>query len=238
MRNLNFSKLKSIGKGWHIGDYLRQFSIVVAGIIVTFWGSDKITEHSRQKEVSAMMNLVAEELEQNRLGLKAITARIDIDRHMAKVLLDHKLDVSTIPEDTLQKYSSFFYYMEDYDYTVDALDVLKGSSLMQYIPDKRLLQDVLQNYYRLYRARKDINTYFQMRKDVLLGYAFSGTKEEAIKELTEPDQGLKLDVSNMLDYEKFINYTRQTPNILDWQSFTLLDKELSKQVRILHEKYN
>lgn len=238
MGKLNFSKLKSIGKGWRIGDYLRQFSIVVAGIIVTFWGSDKITEHSRQKEVSAMMNLVAEELEQNRLGLKAITARIDIDRHMAKLLLDHKLDVSTIPEDTLQKYYSFFYYMEDYDYTVDALDVLKGSSLMQYIPDKRLLQDVLQSYYRLYRTRKDINTYFQLRKDVLLEYAFSATKEEVIKELTEPAQGLKHDISDILDNERFINYTRQTPNILDWQSFTLLDKELSKQIRIIHEKYN
>lgn len=238
MEKLNLSKLKSIGKGWHIGDYLRQFSIVVAGIIVTFWGSDKITEHSRQKEVSAMMNLVAEELEQNRLGLKAITARIDIDRHMAQLLIDHKLDVSTIPEDTLQKYSSFFYYMEDYDYTVDALDVLKGSSLMQYIPDKRLLQDVLQSYYKLNKARKDINTYFQMRKDVMLDYTFSGTKAQAIKELTAPNKELKHEISDLLDYDRFINYTMQTPYILDWQSFTLLDKELSKQIRIIHEKYN
>ena len=48
----NIDKIKSTIKGWRLGDYFRQFSIVAAGIIVTFWGSDKVTEHSRQKEVA------------------------------------------------------------------------------------------------------------------------------------------------------------------------------------------
>ena len=55
----NIDKIKSAIKGWRLGDYFRQFSIVAAGIIVTFWGSDKVTEHSRQKEVRAAMQLVA-----------------------------------------------------------------------------------------------------------------------------------------------------------------------------------
>lgn len=46
----NIDKIKSTIKGWRLGDYFRQFSIVAAGIIVTFWGSDRITEYSRQKE--------------------------------------------------------------------------------------------------------------------------------------------------------------------------------------------
>lgn len=45
----NIDKIKSTIKGWRLGDYFRQFSIVAAGIIVTFWGSDRITEYSRQK---------------------------------------------------------------------------------------------------------------------------------------------------------------------------------------------
>ena len=49
----NIDKIKSTIKGWRLGDYFRQFSIVAAGIIVTFWGSDRITEYSRQKEVRA-----------------------------------------------------------------------------------------------------------------------------------------------------------------------------------------
>ena len=68
----NIDKIKSTIKGWRLGDYFRQFSIVAAGIIVTFWGSDKVTEHSRQKEVRAAMQLVAEELEYNRKELRNI----------------------------------------------------------------------------------------------------------------------------------------------------------------------
>ena len=68
----NIDKIKSTIKGWRLGDYFRQFSIVAAGIIVTFWGSDRITEYSRQKEVRAAMQLVAEELEYNRKELRNI----------------------------------------------------------------------------------------------------------------------------------------------------------------------
>ena len=34
----NIDKIKSAIKGWRLGDYFRQFSIVAAGIIVTFLG--------------------------------------------------------------------------------------------------------------------------------------------------------------------------------------------------------
>ena len=47
----NIDKIKSTIKGWRLGDYFRQFSIVAAGIIVTFWGSDKVTEHRDRKSV-------------------------------------------------------------------------------------------------------------------------------------------------------------------------------------------
>ena len=52
----NIDKIKSTIKGWRLGDYFRQFSIVAAGIIVTFWGSDKVTEHSRQKRCGPRCN--------------------------------------------------------------------------------------------------------------------------------------------------------------------------------------
>ena len=139
----NIDKIKSTIKGWRLGDYFRQFSIVAAGIIVTFWGSDKVTEHSRQKEVRAAMQLVAEELEYNRKELRNIKHLLDIDRNMSSLLIEHKMDISGIPADTLSKYDKLFNNMSELSYKTDALDVLKGSSLMQYISDKRLLQDVL-----------------------------------------------------------------------------------------------
>ena len=143
MGKTSFNRLNHKIKSWRIGDYFRQFSIVAAGIIVTFWGNDRITENARQKEVRATMQLVTEELEY--------------------------MDVSKIPTDTLWKYGKFFNNMDEFSYRTDALDVLKGSSLMQYIPDKRMLQDVLQTYFELGRKQKDVSDYYAAKTDVIMG---------------------------------------------------------------------
>lgn len=119
---------------------------MAAGIIVTFWGNDRITENARQKEVRATMQLITEELEYNKQELRNIKHLLDIDIHMSLLLKEHDMDVSKIPTDTLWKYGKLFNNMDEFSYRTDALDVLKGSSLMQYIPDKRMLQDVLQTY--------------------------------------------------------------------------------------------
>ena len=165
----NIDKIKSTIKGWRLGDYFRQFSIVAAGIIVTFWGSDRITEYSRQKEVRAAMQLVAEELEYNRKELRNIKHLLDIDRNMSSLLIKHKMDISGIPRDTLTKYDKLFNNMNELSYRTDALDVLKGSSLMQYISDKRLLQDVLQIYFELGKRKKDIGDYYAANFVLLWG---------------------------------------------------------------------
>ena len=168
MGKINFNRLNHTVKSWRIGDYFRQFSIVAAGIIVTFWGSDRITENARQKEVRATMQLVTEELEYNRQELRNIKHLLDIDIHMSLLLREHDMDVSKIPTDTLWKYGTLFNNMDEFSYRTDALDVLKGSSLMQYISDKRMLQDVLQTYFELGRKQKDIGGYYATKTDALM----------------------------------------------------------------------
>lgn len=100
MGKTSFNRLNHKIKSWRIGDYFRQFSIVAAGIIVTFWGNDRITENARQKEVRATMQLVTEELEYNRQELRNIKHLLDIDIHMSLLLREHDMDVSKIPTDT------------------------------------------------------------------------------------------------------------------------------------------
>ena len=113
MEKIDWKKARFVVKGWRLGDYFRQFSIVAAGIIVTFWGSDRITERSRQKEVHAMMQLVTEELEHNRKELHEIKSLLDIDVHMSALLIENKMDISEIPTDTLWKYGQYFNNMNE-----------------------------------------------------------------------------------------------------------------------------
>lgn len=73
-------------KGWRIGDYLRQFSIVAAGVIVTFWGSDLISTHSREKEIRSVMQLIRQELANNYEELKHTRSMIEADIRMSRML--------------------------------------------------------------------------------------------------------------------------------------------------------
>lgn len=229
----NIDKIKSTVKGWRLGDYFRQFSIVAAGIIVTFWGSDKITEHSRQKEVRAAMQLITEELEYNRKELCYIKHLLDIDRHMSSLLIKHKMDVSGIPTDTLSKYDKLFNNMNELSYKTDALDVLKGSSLMQYISDKRLLQDILQTYFELGRRKKDVGDYYAAKTDVLMGLVMSRNVKFAL----ETDNDLLDQVSFLISNDEFVNFVIMVPGFLYWDEFDKLDEMLDKQIQTLKTKY-
>ena len=229
----NIDKIKSAIKGWRLGDYFRQFSIVAAGIIVTFWGSDKVTEHSRQKEVRAAMQLVAEELEYNRKELRNIKHLLDIDRNMSSLLIEHKMDISGIPADTLSKYDKLFNNMSELSYKTDALDVLKGSSLMQYISDKRLLQDVLQTYFELGRRKKDVSDYYATKTDALMSAAMS----RELAHVFDGDDSLRDQALFLVQYKKFINYVNMVPGFLYWHEFDELDERLAKQIQVLKAKY-
>lgn len=205
---------------------------MAAGIIVTFWGNDRITENARQKEVRATMQLITEELEYNKQELRNIKHLLDIDIHMSLLLKEHDMDVSRIPTDTLWKYGKLFNNMDEFSYRTDALDVLKGSSLMQYIPDKRMLQDVLQTYFELGRKQRDVGDYYATKTDALMSAAMSRSWRMFLMVTTVFDQALFL-----VQYKKFINYVNMVPGFLYWHEFDELDERLAKQIQVLKAKY-
>ena len=43
--------LKNRFKKWNIGDYVRQFSIVTGGVLLTLWLTAKIADSAKQREV-------------------------------------------------------------------------------------------------------------------------------------------------------------------------------------------
>lgn len=230
---INWNKAKARIKNWRLGDYFRQFSIVAAGIIVTFWGSDRITENARQREVRATMQLVVEELEYNRQELRQVKRLLDIDIHMSQLLKEQDWDVSKIPVDTLWKYGKLFNNMSEYSYRADALDVLKGSSLMQYIPDKRMLQDVLQIYFELSEKRKDVGEYYKTKIDVLMGAA----KSRDFTRIFDRDDSLRDQALYLMQYREFSNFVIMVPGFLYWKEFDELDERLDKQIEVLRSKY-
>jgi len=209
---------------------------VAAGIIVTFWGSDKLTAHARQKEVQSVMQLVADELKSNRKSLMGVKSLLDIDIHMSALLIEHRVDISTIPSDTLVKYKKFFSNMSTFDYSTDALDVLKGSSLMQYIPDKRLLQSILQTYHKMGKLQKNVTEYYQMKNDAVMTHLSSIKKEHRLRIISSKGN-FEENILSLLNNDTFVNYTALVPNFLDWEEFSDLEQVLGEQIRIIEAKY-
>lgn len=160
-------------KSWRIGDYFRQFSVVTAGIVVTFVGSDLISNYSTDKEIRSTMNLIVKELESNRAELNTFIEKHENDRLIASYLVDSKFDVSNIAVDTLQKYFSFMSQLSSFRYSTDALDVLKGSSLMQKIDDKDILLSLIKTYQDFQNIQQAVVEYYDLKKSVIVPLALS-----------------------------------------------------------------
>ena len=236
MKKLNWNTVRPFIKKYRVGDYLRQFSIVAGGVIVTFWGSALITQHARQQEVRSTMQLVTKELQYNREALQGIKMLTNQDIHMSLLLIENNLVLSGIPADTLYTYKKFFSNLTNFHYRNDALEVLKGSSLMQYISDKQLLQNILQVYYRLENMQKNINNYYSLKEKTLQDLFFSRKKEDLIQTLNKKDNFFD-NVSYLMNQPSFLNYVVIVPSFLNWQELEKLDQNLNQQICILEEKY-
>lgn len=66
MKNITWNKVKTTVKDWQVGDYIRQTSIVVIGVLITFAGSELVTQNSERKDIQATMSLIRDELKSNR----------------------------------------------------------------------------------------------------------------------------------------------------------------------------
>lgn len=229
----SWEKAKAVVASWRLGDYFRQLSIVVAGIVITFWGSDLITENAQRKEVRATMQLVAEELEYNLQELRNIRQLLAIDVHMSTLLREQGMDIEGLPTDTLQKYHKFFDHLNELTYRADALDVLKSSSLMQYISDKRMLQDVLQVYFELGRQQASVSDYYALKSNALHHVVASpGMKDFLVEGTPYRDY-----IAAMLRYDTFVSFVAIVPSYLDWQQLDRLEDMLDKQIRVLTYNY-
>lgn len=160
-------------KNWKIGDYFRQFSIVTAGIVVTFVGSTVISNVLVEKEVKTTMNLIISELENNKVSLNNFINKHKNNISIASYLIENNFDVRKINADTLTKYQSFISSLSKFTYNADAMDVLKESSLMQKIENKDLLLDLIVTYQGFQNVKESVNEYFDLKRSIIVPLALT-----------------------------------------------------------------
>lgn len=158
-------QFRSTLKNWGIKDYFRQLSIVIAGIVITFWVSGAISEHSKQREVEQITGMVREELNDNLESLRFLQSRLEREHRLFSLIRDHIGDFSKLPQDTLEKYTA----VPGNDYThlfkTQSFDVLKNSGIIPHIKDKLFLRSLFTCYNSLEAAQGWINGYYENKTE-------------------------------------------------------------------------
>lgn len=148
-------------RSWTWRDFALQFSVVVAGIVVTFVGSGLISRWAQAREVKSVMQLVVSELEANRAQMHRAAQRLIKERHGMLMFMSYGFDVDKIPEDSLRFYNEPHPIGSSVGLTLrnDALEVLKTSGAISSVGDKELLLEVLGCYNRLQTFNGTLDDY-------------------------------------------------------------------------------
>lgn len=139
-------KIINKAKNWKLGDFFRNFTAVVLGIIITFIGSDLVAEYNTKNEVKRALQLVKNELQDNKGTMIAAQERIILEKKAARFLLHYKDRLIEAPKDSFNLYCSTPFQWAITNYTSDALELLKSSSLFQKINDENLSLLLIKTY--------------------------------------------------------------------------------------------
>lgn len=165
MNARKINKLEKMIKSWKMKDYIRQLSIVILGIIVTFAASNAITDYSESQEIKSALRLVRDELVLNREAVKRISARIELEQNVFRYILKFKDHIEEAPEDTLRTYQFMPFQTRRVIYAKDAGELLKTSSLFQKIEPKSLALQIIKAYNDLEIVSLNVSGFYATKDD-------------------------------------------------------------------------
>lgn len=217
--------------------YFIQFTIVAAGVLVTFIGSALITRCSTQKEIKSAMHLIIEELEENNVRLKKISARMESEARIATYLNKCNYDYTRLPADTLNEYRFFTSSFTSFEYLTDALEVLKSSSLIQSIPDKKLILDIIRSYENLRMVQANIGDYFKLKLSIIQPIVINMPPEEKARIQASVKKPEEVPFALVLSNPGMKNFCQTAPQFLDSDFLPRTSRQVNESIALLKKKY-
>jgi hypothetical protein len=124
--------------------YIRDFSIVVAGIAVTLYVNYKVTNQGEKRDMNLYLNAIKIELEENIKELDKAVEHYQNDMKYRTYLTSY--DKKSFNKDSLQSYSNTFFNVQIFSFKTNAFEMFKYSSTMRLIDDKELLLSIWEVY--------------------------------------------------------------------------------------------
>lgn len=220
-------------KDWRIGDFIRQFLVVAAGIIVTFVGSDLIAYHKQQKEVIAVMQFIRSESEDNKRNLERLYSRVLLDQQMSKYMIDCDFQVRKLPLDTLRKYRWFISSATSLKYTSDALEVLKNSALMQQVSDKKMLLELVKMYEVLREVKSHADKFYEIKMSIIQPMMLTMSQEDRDKARGIYYARYEMAMQNI----EMQNFSFMAQGFFEESLFSDAFKLMDDNIKTLYERY-
>ncbi len=233
MKKMEWNKVKTVIASWRIGDYIRQTSIVVIGVLITFGGSELVTRCSEQKDIKSTMLLIRDELKSNRKNFETVVSEFCEDERLSALLVKHDMNVREIPEDSLKQFRYSLGKIRNFAYIRNALDILKNSMLMQKISDKELLLSLTDIYETLEGYKMSVNGYYNMKEEAVIPFYLMLTDEQTDKVNEGGWEAWEICLSD----RKQRNFWKIPKGYFTPDYRERIERKIDKMIQIIDEKY-
>lgn len=136
-------------KRMHPLQYLRELSVVIIGVAITFYLSDVFAESKERKEIKLHINTIYSELEHNLEIVNKLSDFYNDHLRLRELLSNLVFDPEVVNMDSLNYYSHVAFSSVHFTYKKGAYQMLINSGLMKSISDKQLLLDITDAYLQL-----------------------------------------------------------------------------------------
>lgn len=224
--------LKKRLKNWNIGDYVRQFSIVTGGVLLTLWLTARITDSARQKEVRQAMQLVVLELRDNLQVIQDYKWMYNDEKRIAYRLKEQDFSLDNLPADTVDYYTRRITggMGKPYRFLTDALEMFKTTGIASDIADKQIVIDLLHCYNDLGAFDNSMSLYYDQRTKAIL-------PEQMGETLWSADRDISKAFGKMLATKKVQNWLGMIPRAFDTYYFEANEKRLEAMIVKLEKRY-
>ena len=224
--------LKKRFKNWHIGDYVRQFSIVTGGVLLTLWLTARIAESAKQREGRQAMQLVTLELRDNLQTIRDYKWIYNDEKRVAYRLKEQDFSLDGLPGDTVDYYTRRITggMGRPYRFLTDALEMFKTTGIASDIADKQIVIDLLRCYNELGAFDNSMEFYYDQRTKAIL-------PEQMGETLWSADTNIGKAFGKMLTSEKVQNWLGIIPRAFDTRYFEANEEKLETMIADLEKRY-
>ncbi|MDR1348380.1 MAG: hypothetical protein LBJ63_08170 [Prevotellaceae bacterium] len=146
--------------------YLRDFSIVVAGIAVTLYVQNRATVQNEKKDTALYLNALKLELEDNCTTIDTVISIMEETTSYAHYITTH--DAKSVHPDTMQRYWLVYNNIMVIKFSYDAFEMFKTSGNMRFIVDKEVLRSIWTAYGELKILEDVCALYYQKKMEPLM----------------------------------------------------------------------